>query len=225
MFFCGDFSIVSPASLLQMLAHEQRSVTILARRGQQSAAVTLVEGLVVAAQCGDLTGRLAVEHWLVWDAGQFRLELLESTPESVEMMAPGEELVLDAARRRDELEAHLPPLLPYPARRQLEALLEQCPALAGVALLSREGRLLGALGMEHWLVAHVGAIIGSLATVGDILGSSGVALYITQKHRLLFTDPGQGLLLLAIPAANANAGEASSQLQRLQLDHFARPAE
>ena len=49
-------------------------------------------------------------------------------------LAQWEELLLEGARRRDELESGLPPLPPYPPREVLDHLQQACPALGGFAL-------------------------------------------------------------------------------------------
>lgn len=219
MFFVGDFTLITPASLLQLLCQEQQSVTIAAYRGSEAVYVQIVEGMIVSASYDDAHGKEAMYRWLVWDSGSFRVELLDQAPEHVEMMAHYEELVLEAARRRDELETALAPLLPYPQRTHLEAMLDQCPAVGGLALVSTEGRLLGAIGLDEHMTVHACSVVGGLAVVNEVLeAQQQLTLYITSQHRLLFARRGAAWLL-AVPVAGASVSEATAQLQAMHVDY------
>lgn len=219
MFFAGDFTLITPASLLQLLCQEQRSVAISAYRGVDAACIQIVEGLVVGASCADSRGKEAMYRWLVWDSGSFRVEVLEQAPEHVEMMAHYEELVLEAARRRDDLETALAALLPYPQRDHLESVLAQCPGVGGIALVSTEGRLLGALGLDEHLTKHARSVVGGLAVVNDVLhAQQQLTLYITSQYRLLFARRG-AMWLLAVPLDGVSVSEATAQLQAMQIDY------
>ncbi|NJK81866.1 MAG: DUF4388 domain-containing protein [Chloroflexaceae bacterium] len=219
MFFSGTFTLVTPASLLQLLCQEQRSVIVTAWRGRQQAQVSIAEGLVVAARCNNLTGKEAVYSWLVWDSGQFQIDYLISMPEMIEMMTPYEELLLEAARRRDELETELPALLRYPQRQELETLLTQCPAVSGLAIISREGRLLGSIGLEDSQVEPLGAAASGLWLVAETLHTQPeIVVYATDTHRLLLVDK-QTHLLLAVPAAGSSMADARNQIQQAHVDY------
>lgn len=221
MFFAGDFTLITPASLLQLLCQEQRSVAITAQRGDESACIQIIEGMIVRAQCGASNGREAMYRWLVWDGGSFYVNVLHEAPAEVDMMAHYEELVLEAARRRDELELTLTPVLPYPQRSQLEQILVQCPALAGIALVSSEGRLLGALGLDHVLTLEAQSVVAGLAIVGGLLAAppQQIALYITSNYRLLLVQWGR-VWLLAVPTSGASVSEATAQIQKLPIDYL-----
>ncbi len=219
MFLAGDFTLITPASLLQLLCQEQRSVAIAAYRGNESVAVQLVEGLIVGASYGDAHGKEAMYRWLVWDSGSFRVTVLDQAPDHVEMMAHYEELVLEAARRRDELETTLAPLLPYPQRTHLETMLAQCPAVGGLALVSTEGRLLGAIGLDERLTIHARSVVAGLAVVNEVLeAQQQLTLYITSQHRLLVARRGAAWLL-AVPVAGASVSEATAQIQAMHVDY------
>jgi hypothetical protein len=222
MFFHGDFTIISPPGLIQLLCQERRSAVIHAWRGEVAARVQLFEGLIVAAECGMYTGEEAVYHMAVWDSGQFQVEAAPDPPSSMDFAAGGEELLLEAARRRDELELALPRLPPYPLRQEIDALLAACPALGGVALVGYDGRLLASVGIADALVHHVLTLAGGLAAVSSalaeytpVVGSRGsAALYLGAGQRLLLADDAIGTRYLAVPAAGASVGEALGQLSR-----------
>ncbi len=105
MFIQGNLALLGPASLLQLLCQEQRSVKFVARCGEQSAQLTIVDGLVVAARCGDRNGYEAAYKFVTWSEGLFHITPIAVPPaeQDFEMSAQWEELLLEAARRRDEL--------------------------------------------------------------------------------------------------------------------------
>lgn len=220
MFLHGDFSLISPPSLLQVLGQERRSARITAWRGEGEATVEMLEGIIVAARCDDLRGEEAVYRFASWDCGRFQVcEMLES-PQRTEIAASWEELLLEGARRRDELELLLPPLPEHPQRAALDSLLAECPALAGFALVAYDGRLLGAVGIGKALAKHATALVCNLDAVGHALGARrGVVLYAGPGGKLLLADLG-GMLLLGLPAPGASVGEATSQIAALAQEAF-----
>jgi hypothetical protein len=102
MLIFGDFGLVSPAGLLQLLAQEQRSVRLEAWHSEDKVCIDLVEGLIVAASCGDQQAEEAVYAFAAWSEGRFEVSPLEHIPDAVEVVGSCEELLLEAARRRDE---------------------------------------------------------------------------------------------------------------------------
>ncbi len=213
MFFHGNFAIISPATLIQMLCQEQRSVIIVAQRGNVEAMIQIFDGLIVAARCADLRDAEAVYQLAAWDSGQFRVELAPEPPNPLSMTMGWEELLLEAARRRDELELALPALPPYPSRQQIDELLNECPSLSGVALVSYDGRLLAAVGMEEALVDVAVELALGLAMVRELLGNGRIpSIYIGNGHKLLLHDRGDGTLLLAVPMSGASLTDASNQI-------------
>lgn len=101
MYLQGTFSLMSAASLIQVLCQEERNVWIEARRDTSSAAVWLADGMVIAAICDAYEGPEAVYRLVNWPDGQFQVRVApEGSPAM--MIASAEELLLEAARRRDE---------------------------------------------------------------------------------------------------------------------------
>jgi hypothetical protein len=97
----GTFSLLSPATLLQALCQEQRSACLIAQRGSEKAAIWITDGIVVGARCEGLDGPEAVYHLAGWDEGQFLVTPARGDVPAT-MAATCEELLLEAARRRDE---------------------------------------------------------------------------------------------------------------------------
>ncbi len=222
MFLHGEFCLISPATLLQTLGQERRSARITAWRGESEAVIDLLEGMVVAASCDELRGEEAVFRFAAWDCGRFQVGQQFASPELTEMAASWEELLLEAARRRDELELMLPPLPPYPPRAALDELRAECPALAGFALVAYDGRLLAAVGMEEALASQMVTLVCSLDAVGQCFGARrGVVLYAGAGGKVLLADLG-GMLLLGMPAPGASIGAATSQIAALGQEAFAR---
>jgi hypothetical protein len=222
MFLHGDFSLISPPSLLQTLGQERRSARITAWRGESVAVIDLLEGMVVAARCDDLRGEEAVFRFASWDYGRFQVGQQVAAPELTEMAAFWEELLLEGARRRDELELTLPPVPDYPQRATLDGLLAECPALAGFALVGYDGRLLAAVGLDEEVATQATALVCNLDAVGQAFGARrGVVLYAGGGGKLLLADLG-GMLLLGLPAPGASVGEATSQIAALAQEAFVR---
>jgi hypothetical protein len=103
MYLHGSFSLLSPATLIQAFCQEQRSVYLAARLGPTAAAIWIWEGLIVAATCDGIDGPEAVYRLAGWESGLFTVAPVYSSPPAT-MAATCEELLLEAARRRDEYE-------------------------------------------------------------------------------------------------------------------------
>jgi hypothetical protein len=107
MFIQGSLSLLSAASLIQIFCQEQRSVQMLVRHKEQTALLTIAEGMIVAAHCDQVRGPEAVYRMVSWPDGLFHVKPLELPPALIEMEGSWEELLLEAARRRDEASANL----------------------------------------------------------------------------------------------------------------------
>lgn len=212
MFLHGSFSLMSPASLLQMLGHEQRSVRITAWRGTDKVVLEMLQGFIIAARCGALHGEEAVFQLAAWDVGRFQVELLPEPADEPELVLELESLLLEGARRRDELELHLPPQPDDPVDDDLLAIYTHCPALSGVAIIGYDARLRGAVGIDSSLTPALAVVASSIELIGRVLAARpGVTLYVGGGQRLLVADRGDGLVV-GVPAASAHTGDASSQL-------------
>jgi hypothetical protein len=97
----GDFRLLSPASLLQALCQEQRSIRIIAWLGEQTIEIDIVAGDITRASASDAVDAEAVINWLGWNNGQFQVIAIE-TPQEYEYVGCWEHVILEAARRRDE---------------------------------------------------------------------------------------------------------------------------
>jgi hypothetical protein len=210
----GTFALISPASLVQLLCQERRSVAITAWRGASVASLQISEGLILAARCDELAGEAAVYRMMVWDSGRFVVEPIAAPTEAVFLANDWEGVLLEAARRRDELEQQLAPLLPAPSRQQLDALLAECPLLAGVALVGDDGRLFAAVNMDDQIVRAAPQIAVNLTLIGRLLDGQReqVAVYALANRRLLCCNTGDGMIVLATPTRGANLAETAAQL-------------
>ncbi|MFQ3663496.1 MAG: DUF4388 domain-containing protein [Chloroflexaceae bacterium] len=101
MFLQGSFSTISAAALIQTLCNERRAVQIEAWRDKATACICLEEGVVIAAQCEGHEGPEAIFRLVDWPDGLFRVVRLPVNVQPT-MAIPPEELLLEAARRRDE---------------------------------------------------------------------------------------------------------------------------
>lgn len=208
MFLQGSFALISPAALIQTLCQEQRTVTITASRGNGTARIWIIEGLVVGARCNEHTDEEALYRLAQWADGMFTVSGgAEDAPMTME--AEAETLLLEAARRRDEGELAPPPHAPADLR--LDQILADCPALSGGALVRSDGAsIMSGMPVSAPLVAT------SLAVIGVALGNtSGMAAYIGPGQRLLLTRSAAGHILLAAVRPGEGLGEAGAQLERI----------
>lgn len=227
MFLHGDFALISPASLLQIICQEQRSVAITAWRGSSQASMQVYEGLVVAARCDGCVDEEAVYRLMAWDFGQFRVARLAGSPAEATMAAAWEELVLEAARRRDELELALPALPPNPGRQQVESLLRACPSVGGVALVGYDSRLLASARLDPLFDELAPSLVAGLGLAGQALDALAgrdehehvplqVTVYADEQPTLLLADWGSETRLLATIAPGCSIEDAIREL-RLQV--------
>jgi hypothetical protein len=208
----GDFGLVTPAGLLQLLGQEQRSVRIMAWNGASEARLDLLEGLIVWASCDDLLAEEAVYRFAAWHSGRFEVVALEHEPDVAEVVGSSEALLLEAARRRDELELLAAPAPVDRADETLADLLAACPSLAGAALIGRDGRIRDAQGLNAHALAVAATIAHGLDVAGRALGvRSSVALFVMGGQRLLLADRGT-TLLLATPMPHAGLADVLAQL-------------
>lgn len=208
----GDFELVTPAGLLQLLSQEQRSVRILAWHGTCEAQIDLLEGLVIWASCAEHLAEEAVYRFAAWNGGRFEVVALEHIPEQVEVVGGSEELLLEAARRRDEAEAAVAAPAMLPGEESVAELLAQCPSLAGAALIGRDGKLRDARGLNAHALAVATTVAHGLEVAGRAMSvRSTVALYVIGGQRLLFADRGAHLLLAA-PMPDAGLADVMAQL-------------
>jgi hypothetical protein len=225
MFFYGDFTLLSPASLLQLLCQEQRSATLSAWRGLNKATVEIHEGVVVAGRCDSLVAEEALYHFLAWDSGQFQVMPRGEPPLESQMAASWEDLAREAARRRDQLE--LPALPPPQPRQRVDSLLAACPAVLGVALIGYDGRVLAHTGLSTTLVERASMLAAVLAVVSDTLSMAAgsdpdqhlpvrVSIFADEHPTLLLAEWGSATRLLAELAPGALVEDAIRQL-RLQV--------
>ncbi|HEU4321686.1 MAG TPA: DUF4388 domain-containing protein [Roseiflexaceae bacterium] len=213
MFFHGNFALLSPLALLQAICGEQHSVQITAWRGTSEARVALHEGRIIDAECDDEVGDEAVYHLVSWDFGQFMVTPLDGRPSLQTVTSSTEQLLQEAARRRDDFDLTPPPLPPYPSRQQLESLLRICPALSGVAMVGYDGRLMAEVGLPKPIAREAAALTSALVAAGRALHSTQTVIRFGHASgTLLLADWGQSTLVLATPTDEAAIDDAVVQL-------------
>ena len=152
MFFYGNFALMSPAGLFQIVCQERHSVVISAWHGASHARIQIVNGSIISASCDDLDGPEAIYRILSWTWGQFHLDpapLKPATPSLIDINC-WEQLVLEAARRRDEQNDDDEEILPQLSQQQLAELLASYPALAGAAIVG--ATMAGSWLQSNWLI-------------------------------------------------------------------------
>ncbi|MCG8351009.1 MAG: DUF4388 domain-containing protein [Chloroflexales bacterium] len=89
---------------------------------------------------------------LSWTWGQFHLDpepLQPATPSFIDVNC-WEQLILEAARQRDEQNDDDEEILPQPSQQQLAELLASYPALAGAAIVG--ATMAGSWLQSNWLI-------------------------------------------------------------------------
>jgi len=200
-----------------VLCQEQQSVIITSVRGLQKAAISLWEGMIVTATCGELVGEEAIYNWLCWESGQFDIIPLVEPPDLTEVLAPWEELVLEAAQQRDEHELSLPPPLQPFSQHHIDAMLAKCPDLQGLALVSYDGLLLGARGIPDTLLPQMTTLVLGLARGVQILDTTFVTIHYhhaIQPFELVVYNEGTHFFVVALPSSYAQNENIAHQLQQ-----------
>jgi CheY-like chemotaxis protein len=147
----GNLAQIPLPDLLQILAVNRRSGRLAVEREGERAEVTLVDGRVVDAQLGTVSGEKALWRLLGRREGQFAFAP-GAAPAGPERMARRlDELLLEGLRQADEL-ARLAPGLPAPQDR--------------VELLVSPADLPGGL---HPVTAEVVALLGSPRPFGELV--------------------------------------------------------
>ncbi|HTU01437.1 MAG TPA: response regulator, partial [Candidatus Sulfotelmatobacter sp.] len=138
----GRLDVMRLANLVQALEVDRRTGTLHLNSRERRGQILFIEGRVAYAMEGPREGEAAVFSMLAWEEGDFELELTSgSGPDSAAVARPNEFLLLEGARRLDEL----------PARRRA---LEELTGPVQMFPLFREGLLRRTLpGGFHRLVS------------------------------------------------------------------------
>lgn len=99
----GDFGLITPAGLIQILCQEERTVQITAHYNQQTARIVIVRGMLAEAELGHFVAVEAICHMLFWERGSFTVAAMEPPAEHA-YIGDWEGVILEAARRRDEFQ-------------------------------------------------------------------------------------------------------------------------
>lgn len=218
MFCHGNFALISPPSLIQILCQEGRSVVVRAYRGSSRAHLALFEGLIVDAQHDELSGPEAFYQLAFWNEGLFAIEPLSEPPGNATMAASWESLLLEAARRRDELELHTngqSESLPFSL---IDQLLNDCPACSGLALVGRDGRLIATAGISEELVQWMcGPLAGLMALAKPVEGVCPTTLMLDDGTLCMVVFDNLQRLFFGVVRKGVPLAEARRQLARAAL--------
>lgn len=128
----GNLQAMSLPNLIQLLEMERRSGVLVLSRGRERGHLSLKDGRIEGATLGRFKGEIAVYRLLDWEEGEFQLEPSAAPlPPEVKVHLPNQELILEWARRKDELDRLKGKLPPFSARLRvspkLHALLQGRP--------------------------------------------------------------------------------------------------
>ena len=100
----GQLQAVSLASLVGTLEAERRTVRLLLARGDERGEVVFVDGHIARATQGPRQGEAAVYELLSWREGSFEMAAVDPARQTGgEVVAPNQGLLLEGARRRDQV--------------------------------------------------------------------------------------------------------------------------
>ncbi len=139
----GQLQAVSLATLVGTLEADRRSARLLLSRGDERGEVVFVDGHIARAMQGPRQGEAAVYELLTWQEGSFQMAAVDPAQQvGGEVAAPNQGLLLEGARRQDQvpdLKARLAvlkgPLRVPAAVRDAVAQQSSRPVAALVALL------------------------------------------------------------------------------------------
>jgi hypothetical protein len=221
MLLQGDLTLISMPGLLQLLCQERRSVYIDVWRGSSHAQLTIIQGVVADAHYDLLRGDEAVCQVAVWDQGFFTVRPIEEPRNPPYAATPWESLLLDAARRHDELELTVPALLPTPDAMYVEGILGLCPAIRGLALIGYDGRLLAAIGLESRFVEQAPIVAMQLIQTQRILNPQiETTVFSFATQRLVLTELSETMMALAVLKPDVAEQDAIEQLQLARQIEF-----
>lgn len=103
----GDLDALDLPSLLGMLEQERKTCQLVLTREELTAAIDLVHGRIVNARSSGTDGppHEVMMALLDWDAGDFELTTGGGAPRAPDLALSVTHLLLEHARRRDELDA------------------------------------------------------------------------------------------------------------------------
>ena len=100
----GQLQAVSLASLVGTLEAERRTARLLLARGEERGEIVLVDGRITRATQGPRQSEAAVYELLSWQDGSFEMAALDPAQQvGGEVAAPNQGLLLEAARRQDQV--------------------------------------------------------------------------------------------------------------------------
>ena len=107
--FTGSLKIVQLDDLLQMCCLAGTTVTIQINNEQQQGAIFIKKGEIIHAQCGETYGEEALYVMMTWHDGHFKTLDATATETITTINANYQYLLLEAARRKDELDKNFTP--------------------------------------------------------------------------------------------------------------------
>ena len=100
----GQLQAVSLATLVGTLETERRTTRLLLVRGDERGEVVFVDGHIARATQGPRQGEAAVYEMLSWHEGSFQMAAVDPAQQvGGEVAAPNQGLLLEAARRQDQV--------------------------------------------------------------------------------------------------------------------------
>ena len=101
--FTGSLEIVQLDDLLQMCCLAGTTITIQVNNDLQQGAIFIKKGEIIHAQCGETNGEEALYIIMNWRIGNFETLDASTTDAVISIDANYQYLLLEAARRRDEI--------------------------------------------------------------------------------------------------------------------------
>ena len=210
--FEGGAGSLGLADLLQLNAQERFSGCFRIEYEQQLGVIFFRDGEIVHAERGELFGEEAFREVLGWPRGRFSAEPNVVAARRT-ITKSCEQLLLDALRHAAARPQPGPDTAARPPAASPLEVVRRMPGVAQVALISNEGKRLGAGGYEADVLAGQAAYLAALANeLGAALqiGALRVAAVEGEKrHLLLLTAKAQSLAVFVRAEEELGAVDAA----------------
>jgi predicted regulator of Ras-like GTPase activity (Roadblock/LC7/MglB family) len=211
--FQGAVAGLSLTDVIQLKGHNKYTGGITVSYGDSEGVIYFVDGEIIHAEQGDLTGEQAIYQIITWPGGNFNIHP-EMTSNICTIHYRTDFLLLEALRRLDEEragapdsgEAKGPSVTPRRTMSKVAARLQEINGVTYAVLLDKEGTPLQdtsieavSLASKGLFLAQTGNQLGELMGLGDIKAS---AVHTTNFQLLMYDSKHHYLSIAVNPDSN-----------------------
>ena len=216
--FQGAVAGLSLTDVIQLKGHNKYTGGITVSYGDSEGVIYFVDGEIIHAEQGALTGEQAIYQIITWPGGNFNIHP-EMTSNVCTIHYRTDFLLLEALRRLDEERAGAPDssdgkgpaVTPRRTMSKVAARLQEISGVTYAVLLDKEGTPLQdssieaiSLASKGLFLAQTGNQLGELMGLGDIKAS---AVHTTNFHLLMYDSKHHYLSIAVNPDSNLDSVE------------------